>query len=250
MTGSGKGKAKKRTGSLAEHNLFREVHKTFEGLKVPYWLDQGTLLGIIREGELLKSDHDIDLGLFIEDYRKHKKEIIRRLQKRGRLLETYKPHQLTITDLEGTDSVINIAFYRREKGRAVKDLCYPVSGPVVKALINIVLFCAHAREGTIKAKMVPGLQKSLALVLAKIIPAPFWNLLCYSAGRSQYFFRPFFKMVVDEKYFLNLAIITGAGLELPVPGYTHDYLVLKYGPDWRVPRDGWLYWQDDGAISP
>ncbi len=250
MAGNDNDRAGTRTGSLEEHNLFREVTATLETLKVPYWLDQGTLLGIIREGRLLRTDHDLDLGLWGEDYLKNRGEILRCLQKKGRFIETYKPHQLTVTDLEGKFNMINLAFYRCEEGRAVKDVCYPVAGPVVKVLINTVLFCAHAREGTVEQKFAPGMRKTLSAAVAKIIPVPLWNILCYSAGRSQYYFRPFFKMAVDEKYFLNLETITLAGRKLPVPGNPQEYLALKYGPDWRVPRDRWLYWQDDGAISP
>ena len=33
-----------------------------------FWLDSGTLLGVIREGKMLKNDLDIDLGLWLSDY--------------------------------------------------------------------------------------------------------------------------------------------------------------------------------------
>ena len=36
--------------------------------QVKYWVDCGTLLGLIREGGLLKHDMDIDLGILASDY--------------------------------------------------------------------------------------------------------------------------------------------------------------------------------------
>lgn len=39
----------------------------FENHKLHYWLDFGSLLGIIRYGELIDCDHDIDYGIFLEN---------------------------------------------------------------------------------------------------------------------------------------------------------------------------------------
>ncbi|MCK4311232.1 MAG: LicD family protein [Candidatus Cloacimonetes bacterium] len=37
--------------------------KILEKNNIPYWLDEGTLLGIIRDGDLLPWDHDADMGI-------------------------------------------------------------------------------------------------------------------------------------------------------------------------------------------
>jgi len=235
---------------LKEHHLFRAVTETFDALQIPWWLDQGTLLGVIREGDLLKSDHDLDLGMWADDYRTRRPEILNRLRGQGRFIETYKPHQLSVTDLHGSMSMINIAFYRRESGRAVKDVYYPVSGGLADWLIRAVLFCAHAGAGTLEQKLNPGPAGRVAAAAGKIIPVPLCNFLCYSAGRSQYLFRPYFRMAVDERFFLHLETVEAAGLNLPVPGNPEAYLALKYGPDWRTPQADWLYYRDDGAIIP
>ena len=44
---------------LQEHNL-------------KYWIGQGTLLGIIREGNLIEWDHDIDICMWPEEIEKKK----------------------------------------------------------------------------------------------------------------------------------------------------------------------------------
>ena len=43
--------------------------RILDDLKVPYFLSNGTLIGCIRDGDLIPHDSDIDLGIFIEDYR-------------------------------------------------------------------------------------------------------------------------------------------------------------------------------------
>jgi len=42
--------------------ILRVIH-ILEKNDIPYWMDEGTLLGIIRDGNLLPWDHDADLGI-------------------------------------------------------------------------------------------------------------------------------------------------------------------------------------------
>ena len=44
--------------------------KVLETMNVIYFIDQGTVLGAVREGGFLKDDHDIDMGFFMGSYRK------------------------------------------------------------------------------------------------------------------------------------------------------------------------------------
>lgn len=59
--------------------------------KIMFWLDFGTLLGIYRDGKLIKNDIDIDIAIFYSDYADKTKEV---LTKNGfkfiRRLETTK----------------------------------------------------------------------------------------------------------------------------------------------------------------
>jgi len=242
------GEEKKQT--LRNHNLFREAIDVFKTLNIPWWLDQGTLLGVIREGGLLSTDHDLDLGMWMKDYKKVRREIVCRFRQKGVFIETYKPHQLSITDLYGRLNMINIAFYRHERGRAIKKVYYPVSGRVAEWLIRVVRLCAHAGAGTLEKKLPLGRKEALLLAVTKIIPVPLWNFLCYSAGKSHYYFRPFFWMAVHEDFYLNLETVSVEDLILPVPGNPEAYLEFKYGPEWQIPRKDWVYWKDDGAIIP
>ncbi|HCL00161.1 MAG TPA: hypothetical protein DHW42_08685 [Candidatus Marinimicrobia bacterium] len=43
--------------------MILNVIDILEKNNIPYWLDEGTLLGIIREGDLLPWDHDADFGI-------------------------------------------------------------------------------------------------------------------------------------------------------------------------------------------
>jgi hypothetical protein len=60
--------------------LLQEADQAFREVGVEYWLDFGTLLGAYREGDFLKHDLDLDLGMYLKDY---SPQIDQALQKRG-----------------------------------------------------------------------------------------------------------------------------------------------------------------------
>lgn len=49
-------------------NNLKDLKTIFEQLGVKYWLTDGTLLGLHREGDFLDHDLDTDIGLMIDDY--------------------------------------------------------------------------------------------------------------------------------------------------------------------------------------
>jgi len=50
--------------------MLDDVTTIFEKHNIRYWLDFGTLLGIVREGRLLPWDDDMDISIFEEDRQK------------------------------------------------------------------------------------------------------------------------------------------------------------------------------------
>ena len=246
-----RGSGPENMSSLAKQRSFMEIFRVFEALKIPFWLDQGTLLGLVRDGQLLANDHDIDLGMWEEDYRQNRRQIIDMFKLEGAWLETFKPHQLSISALDGRSAMVNIAFYRRSAGKgkmACKKLYYPGTNRLADFLLRVAIFSGYAAGGWLEQLKPGGRLARILIGISKIFPAPLWRFLCYCAGRSQYLFKPAVMMAVPEHFFLNLQQITVDGLVLPVPFNAQAYLALKYGPDWQEPKDEWVFWKDDGAI--
>ena len=42
----------------------QEILSSFHQHEINYWLDSGTLLGLMRDGRLLESDRDLDIGIW------------------------------------------------------------------------------------------------------------------------------------------------------------------------------------------
>jgi len=61
---------KKRQSLMFKHarGLLESLDDAMSQAGVFYWLDCGTLLGVIREEGFLPGDLDVDVGIFIEDY--------------------------------------------------------------------------------------------------------------------------------------------------------------------------------------
>jgi hypothetical protein len=52
---------------LFAKSTIKEAQKIIKALNYECWLDFGTLLGVIREGDFIKNDFDIDLGVYGAD---------------------------------------------------------------------------------------------------------------------------------------------------------------------------------------
>ena len=62
-------KLKGKNLEIAE-KMLHDVTTIFEKHGIRYWLDFGTLLGIVREGRILPWDDDMDISIFEEDRQK------------------------------------------------------------------------------------------------------------------------------------------------------------------------------------
>ena len=47
--------------------ILKDISDLLEHEKIHYWLDGGTLLGVVRDNKLIDGDTDIDIGVIIED---------------------------------------------------------------------------------------------------------------------------------------------------------------------------------------
>lgn len=57
-------------------DVLLDAKLAIESIGLTFWLDFGTLLGVYREGDFLKNDSDLDIGLYLEDYSKELDEVM------------------------------------------------------------------------------------------------------------------------------------------------------------------------------
>jgi hypothetical protein len=157
--------------------LLKEV---MDELKIPFWLSEGLLLGLYRDGFPIKGDEDDTDVCVWYDFAPHADQIIEGLQKKGfTLLDAWRENGIVegMALARGTNK-IDIIFTRK------KD--------------NEVFFLARNY---------------------------------FSIGSL-----PYFAFVFPAKPFESFDEIEWGGQRFPVPHGIEEYLVARYGADWKTPK--------------
>ena len=103
--------------------LLHDVTIELEKAGISYWLEGGTLLGIIRENRLLPWDNDMDISMYIQDRWKLLKAVMKLVFKGYRI--TVKSHPVTIGPFrKGELRLIKIRNFERflRKGEIMLDI--------------------------------------------------------------------------------------------------------------------------------
>jgi len=101
--------------------LLMEVKQVLNKAEIPFWLDFGTLLGFYRQGEFLKNDPDIDLGVKREDQEKLM-AVLPELKKIGKVearVEKGNGHYLAGYKIHRNNFWIDIAFYFKHEDKRI-----------------------------------------------------------------------------------------------------------------------------------
>ena len=240
------------------------VAKLFPPGSPTYWLDSGSLLGIVRDGGEIEWDSDVDLGIWAEDVPEVQAILsgsrvrgfrVSMRRYRGRI------YGFTIEDRVGAGFRpihIHVYFRHGEFAWSPQTLTYKPTGrvgddepfarwPRVRTMMQHVKDEARARRrGTLARRLVRwGLYWPVwgALVVTRNrLDRRYWAAIWpYSTVHAVN------TWVVPVEHFLTLETLDVEGLCLPVPSDVESYLELRYG-DWRTPVSDWCYWLDDGCL--
>ncbi len=184
------------------------------------WADTGTLLGLLREGDVLRHDGDLDFSLYESDY-PALAALGRRVE--GHRVEVWRwrglPFKVKWRPLrEPGARVVDFKIYRRIGDRAWCPQAYDRT-PRNPILLRIVW---RARALYFRSRTTRDVDGPLGRTLFGLntwwIPA---------------------ELFAELESFGDSPIL--------VPRRAEDLLRLHYG-DWRVPRVAWKTLTDDGAI--
>ncbi len=229
-----------------EHlDLYKFVIELLNGISVPYWLDQGSLLGVVRENRFLPWDHDVDLGIWKEDYIANKRKIHKILQDKGVRI-TYLPYVTKMRYYIGSKKSIpvNIRLYHREQGYAYSEFWSFLSKDEKLIKRNKNYLRKMKKSTNLHKRLIRKPATKYLLFPVYLLNKLFFQFLLHlrEALKTR---RVVFR--VDEKYFLNLESRDVYGLKTMMPEDPEKYIALKYGEKWREPNKGWVWYEDDGG---
>ncbi len=239
------------TDTCATKKVFREAAATLQKTGVFFWLDQGSLLGCIRDRQLIAWDHDIDFGVWKDQA--NRELLISHFEDRGFRVEDIPREMDCIHFLGVSGKKVDITFYQKDGSSASTKWVAPKGG-LLRRLIRKIEDCLEQpggskggiRNNTLKLVAIDafsGIVRSLPdffreWMLSRIKPL---NLRYPSAG--------IVKWHVPLDVFGAFKEIHFLGVGVHIPAEPEKYLSFVYGPDWRIPKRKWDWWKECGGLE-
>ena len=186
--------------------------------KIKYWLCHGSLLGLMRDKQLLDWDHDIDIGIL------HNTFLIRIIKTLMRqhgfkiINKSNDKHDSTIKFIRPGGKEIDFNLYKI-RGKKIA-IVWPYPGKIFCKIID-----AFALEKKYKGKfkIIPIISKYLAFLFKFIKKIMVKKELFFSyAGYCH-----------DEKYIKHLDYVKLNYCKISIPNHYQNYLVDLYGKKWK-----------------
>jgi phosphorylcholine metabolism protein LicD len=224
-------------------DTIQDVIRLISAHNINYWMDHGSLLGLIRNKKFIEWDTDIDIGAWYDSEQKIKL-IKKNLEKKYKHVSyNFITNAISVRFFDQdfmNHWSIDIVFYYRKKGMAVKYYVDTTTNNG-KILGKITTIFSGDLAPVSKKRWVNNIIKIIypirKLFINKIITK---NLNKYT---------PKVVNSVDEKYFDFITTTNSIYGELRIPEKYFSYLELRYGSQWRTPTKKWNYLLDDGGVG-
>jgi len=222
----------------------RQVKEILDAHGIEFWLDNGTLLGAVRNGKFIPWDHDIDLGLWKPSEEKIK-PVIDSIIQNGFTVHFLKTDTFYLFSANKNNCPINFVLYKKFSSDCKTSWNLPLTvwGKIIHSIRWMLTVRNDIHYDTYN--IVKLLTKAIVS-----IPQNYRKKICnllYTIEKK--FGSKYIKIIVPKRYFTNLSTITFYGMEFKVPSPVEEYLEYRYGKDWRTPKREYIYYEEDGAIQ-
>lgn len=203
---------------------FKEVIQILSSNNINYWLCHGTLLGIIRDNELIAWDHDIDIAVW---QKKNIKEEIFKIMRDNKFIlkEKYFIDDDLLTFTKNGGREIDINFYEKKLNENNEQIAfikwYVPKNNLMRIVDAISIANYYNGKFSFLIKRLSLFQNFFKKIKKFLIKK---NLFHKCLGYTQ----PL-KLLKNFKkiYFKNL-IVT-------IPSLSEEYLEYVYGSNWKKP---------------
>jgi hypothetical protein len=214
----------------------KEILDTLHQQDITYWLDSGTLLGLMRDGQLLMDDKDIDIGTWASEEDKIK-AIIPHFRKAGYQIysATYKKETFKYSFVPHKRKnlrAIDINLFRKADENAWCPMYYFKLSPTQTK--------TKARKGNVLGTTRALLRSCWKNISSRID-------LCVAI--DSYPWQPFLNTGtwwIPGKFYKDTNFNDHALAY--IPGEWETYLAFRYG-NWQQPDKDWVFYRDDKGIN-
>ncbi len=234
---------------LVKH--LKEVKNVLDSCSIPFWLEDGTLLGAVRDGRMIPWDRDIDLGAFATSFQNEnvRKKVARQLANKGFNVYFFRDSITVYRDNFHTDIILLKPTSDKSGFIVQRFLSQNAIGKLLVKLHKLQLASYYGWSKFNRTNSMRDNVKANFFSIAQTLPLRFraylYNVACYLfAGFEKTIF---FSLVVPAIHFKYLKSIKYCGLRIKIPNAAEAYLEKKYG-DWKKPpRDPKRWkWYDAG----
>lgn len=246
-------------------NGLAQLHDVLTDCGIPYWVDSGVLLGLVRSGRLNSWEKDIDLAICGDDL----DQVIKMLESFKRVgysavVNRYRGYVYSIglkPTGKGTETLLEASihvfystgkylwspqpqFYMPPPAPDIRKEKRSFLGRLLQTSI-LKLMTARKPEENATKRIVP-IRKSLAYTLLYSMYIKIDKYVFTSIWPFREVFEVYTWLVLKD-LILPLSDLPIEGRSFPIPGRVEEYLSYRYG-NWKIPRKEWFYWEDDGSI--
>ncbi len=236
--------------------MLTDTNKVLNDHGITYWLDCGTLLGAIRDKQLISWDSDIDLGCWktSDDY-----NVKCKLKKSFEALGYdvfITDHYLNIHSTDHPELNMDLNFYTIEGDDAVtpSSSLYPFLNDRWSKLSNHLIKSVYSRKSFLKnySKLTKSLFQLLIWVhniIFSLFPARIKSKYLDSLISLRKKTSNHQAEVVPRIYFEDIQYQEVLNGKYPVPADSESYLEYRYGANWMTPVKDWDTFTEDGTVK-
>lgn len=232
--------------------MYSEIIKILdEFFKDKWFLDSGSLLGVIRDGRFLKQDKGIDISVIIDDYHNPRlEECVKRFKKQGFVISRYQWDGITYKYCLAPKQrcpikyAIDLHLFKKHNGNYICPQMKIANNPNKLVAIIRGIRKGNMYNDKFKKKGIGILWKAMVVLYRDVFnyfgyPLNM-NALTHELEENIY------KWVIPESLYCGTIRDDIYGFN--VLKDCGDYLKYRYA-DWHIPVTDWVTLRDDGGIE-
>lgn len=213
------------------HPQLAEITQILKEDDVTFWADSGTLLGLVREGDVMDHDKDIDLSVWSDQAQKVR-ALFHRFEAAGYHVREgvwdTKPYNFVLRPRNGEGITVSIGVYRRNNGKAWRMATFVTDNPYPRWSLRFLL------RGLWRFPLRQVMRVATLFVHRARLSTKWPFSLVLGTG----------VWIIPGEYLERTIAHEATGL--PIPERYNAYLTYRYG-DWREPVRDWAWYRDDRA---